>query len=158
MSKLFHLYFSKALFLVFVFALGILNCSAQNKSILKVGETLKPTESLKSPDGKYEFLGSLVLSDGQGDFPQIEWSYSYEEVSAGKADYLKLDAKGSLVLYNTAGKIIWTSASDYPNVNELRLQNDGNLVIYNINNEKIWVLKDPKTGKYGNGGNGYFIK
>jgi hypothetical protein len=158
MKKFCNLFSIKTLFFVFTLSFISFGVNAQNKSILKVRETLKPSESLKSPDGKYDFLGSLILSETQSAFPQLEWSYSYEEAAVGKADYLKLDEKGSLVLYNTAGKIIWSSASDYPNVSEVRLENNGNLVIYDTNNEPIWVLKDPNTGKYPSGGNGFFLK
>lgn len=134
---------------------------AQNKSILKVGETLKLSEKLISPNGKYEFR-SLLLAESSYNGKGL-WDYNVGSVTIvsifGKPANLKFDEKGSIVLYNTEGKVIWSSASNYPNVSELRLQDDGNLVIYDTNNDPIWALKDPKTGEYDSGGgNGFFIK
>ncbi len=167
MKKLVKLFSLKVFTLVFALLFIAYESNAQNKSILKVGETLKPSEKLISPDGKFEFLGGLVLSErpfsGLWKHDIINHtsnpSSSLPSINQGTPADLKLEEKGSLVLYNTSGKIIWSSASDYPNVSELRLQNDGNLVIYDTNNEQIWALKDPKTGKYDrNDGNGFFIK
>lgn len=167
MKKLFNLFSIKVLSLVFALLVFAFESNAQNKSTLKVGETLKPSEKLISPDGKFEFLGSLQLS---GRPYKNLWQYhiinqtsnpssSLPSINHGTLADLKLEEKGSLVLYNTEGKVMWSSASDYPNVSELRLQNDGNLVIYDTNDELIWALKDPKTGKYDNvSGNGFFIK
>ena len=154
MKKLFNSFPIKALSLVFALSFIAFSGYAQNKSILKVGETLKTGELLWSPNFKYEFLPHLSL------YKRLDkslWQHTRDQTS-GTPAYLKLEEKGSLVLYDTAGKAIWTSASDYPNVGELRLQDDGNLVIYDTNNEQIWALKDPKTSNYGNSGNGFFIK
>jgi hypothetical protein len=152
MNKVCFLFSIKTLSLVFVLIFSAYNCDAQNKSIIKVGETLNPSQKLTSPDGKFEFLPGLQLWE-----KSKLWEYLMDQ-TFGTSGNLKLDEKGSLVLYNTEGKAIWSSASDYPNVSELRLQNDGNLVIYDTNNEQIWALKDPKTGNYGMGSNGFFIK
>ena len=152
MSKLNNFFSIRRLSLVFVLIFTGYICEAQNKSVLKVGETLIPSQKLTSPDSKFEFLPGLQLWE-----KSKLWEYQMDQTSGTRGN-LKLDEKGSLVLYNTEGKAIWSSASDYPNVSELRLQNDGNLVIYDTNNEQIWALKDPKTGNYGMGSNGFFIK
>lgn len=154
MNKFCNLFSIKALSFVFALFFIAFESDAQNKSILIVGETLNPTEKLTSPDGKFEFGATLQLWEKPS---KNLWQYQMDQTS-GTPGNLKLDEKGSLVLYNTTGKAIWSSASDYPNVSELRLQNDGNLVIYDTNNDQIWALKDPKSGNYGNGSNGFFIK
>jgi len=156
MQKFLNLWPVRNLILVFALIFSAFICEAQNKSILKVGETLNPSQKLTSPDGKFEFLPGLQLWERPSTGKNL-WEYQMDQ-TFGTRGNLKLDEKGSLVLYNTEGKAIWSSASDYPNVSELRLQNDGNLVIYDTNNEQIWALKDPKTGNYGMGSNGFFIK
>jgi hypothetical protein len=159
MKKLFNTLHIKALSLIFALSFIAFSSNAQDKSVLKVGETLKLSERLVSPNGKYEFLPLMIYDIP---FTREIWSFRFNISMSnltGKPDHLKLDEKGSLVLYNTEGKVIWSSASDYPNVGELRLQNDGNLVIYDATgNDPIWALQDPKTDKYESGGNGFFIK
>ncbi len=150
----------KVLSLVFALSFIAFSGNAQyrddvNKgNVLKVGETLKFKEILKSSDYMYIFCRSGIL-DRNG---KSVWAFKFEEENV-RPDYLKLDEKGSLVYYDTAGKVIWSSASDYPNVSGLRIQDDGNLVIYDNSSEPIWSLKDFKTGKYDtNDGNGFFYR
>ena len=164
MKKVFNFFPIKALSLVFVLLfIAFSGYAQQHKSILKVGETLKVGERLWSPnsknewspDTKYEFSTDLMLRERVAKFL---WHFQSGSGTTPVA-YLKLEEKGSLVAYDTAGKVLWSSNSDYPNVSELRLQDDGNLVIYDTNNEQIWTMKDPKTSRYDrNGGNGFFIK
>jgi hypothetical protein len=159
MKKIFNTLHIKAFFLVFSLSFIAFSSNAQDKSVLKVGETLKLSERLVSPNGKYEFLPLMIYDIP---FTREIWRFNFDVSMSkfyGKPDYLKLDEKGSLELYNTEGKVIWSSRSDYPSIGELRMQNDGNLVIYDATgNDPIWALQDPKTDKYESGGNGFFIK
>jgi hypothetical protein len=153
MKKIIHSLNAKAFAFIFIFSLITFASNAQ-KSTLRKGETLGINEKMTSLDGQYEFFGGLKLFK-KGDSNAL---WEFLELPNG-AKQLTIDKEGSLIVSDDKGKMVWSSASNYPNVGELRLQNDGNLVLYDATgNDQIWALQDPKTNKYESGGNGFFIK
>jgi hypothetical protein len=138
----------KALTMLFVLVFSAIYGNAQYKTILKYGdklgipETYRESDLIKSLNGKFLFSLSLSLY-GEN---EIKWNTNIDK---SNLNYLELDRKCNLVLYNKGGTIIWKSSSFNHGRDcscELRLQDDGNLTIYD--GELNWSLKNPTTGDY----------
>lgn len=93
---------------------------------LASGASLKPGESITSPNGKYraelQSDGNLVVSGPAGPV----WGTMTYGKAVATAD---MQADGNLVLYTAEHGVVWASDTDGPGAH-LVLQDDRNLVLY----------------------------
>ncbi|WP_183085062.1 hypothetical protein [Trinickia fusca] len=98
---------------------------------LTSGTTLKPGQSIRSPNGQYELImqtdGNLVLHDLAND--KALWSSN----TAGKgAQSATMQADGNLVVLK-GDQAVWSSNTGGKPGSFLKLQDDGNAVVYTPN-------------------------
>lgn len=113
------------------------------RSSLRAGHSLKPGESLTSPDERFTLMyqadGNLVLYQQN---VAARWNTETHGTAAGSA-CMQLD--GSLVVYDARGRVTWTSAGSGGKYGEqhrgssLEVQNDGNLVVYAADRSVLWA-------------------
>jgi hypothetical protein len=108
---------------------------------LRAGEVLSPNESVRSADGRYQFIyqadGNLVLyrtSDNKALWASKTRGYSLGVVT--------MQSDGNLVNYSAPFKgVNWAAGTQNHAGSRLLIQNDGNAVIYDKNNKAIWATK-----------------
>lgn len=114
------------------------------RSTLGNGETLKPGNSLWSPDGSVEFKvqvdGKIAVYWGG----QCRWQSSVNQ--RNDLTGLVMQEDGNLVLYVTGGVAIWqanTADKTAGKTHMLAVQNDGNVVVYQ--GTSLFTTKTTKT-------------
>ncbi|MFD1931112.1 hypothetical protein ACFSKW_06425 [Nonomuraea mangrovi] len=102
---------------------------------LSAGESLKPSESVKSDNGQYKLIqqaqGNLVLYGPGGN---ALWS----SPASGSPAYATMQREGNLVIYNALNKPLWSTNTAGNAGAYLTVQDDGNLVIYSADNRFLW--------------------
>lgn len=95
---------------------------------LQSNESLLPSQSLRSLDGRFQLLvqhtdGNVVLYGPSGPL----WATS---TTTAQTTILTMQADGNLVIRGPANEVVWSSGTGGNPGALLRVQNDGNLVIY----------------------------
>jgi hypothetical protein len=117
-------------------------------SELPAGATLHPGEELLSPGGIYGLLmqwdGNLVMyscppggNSGGSSCPYALWSLG---TSGRPGNVLTMQTDGNLVVYDTAGRPVWSTGSfGSGSSNVFRMQDDANMVVYNGSRAVWWT-------------------
>ena len=126
-------------------------------SILKLGDSLKTGESLKSPNGAYTLTmqsdGNLVLAKGgrpvwsamtQGTYAGIKEDAGQALVAAQGYSNITatMQSNGSFIVKGSSGgaeKALWSTYTAGTGADRVVLQDDGNLVVYDASVKAQWA-------------------
>lgn len=96
-------------------------------SVLGSGQSLRPGQSRRSPNGRYDLVyqgdGNLVLYAGS----QALWTSGTAGQSPGE---VAMQPDGNLVVYNSGRARVWSTGTQGQSGAFLRVQDDANLVVY----------------------------
>ncbi|SDI97787.1 D-mannose binding lectin [Frankineae bacterium MT45] len=127
-------------------------------STLSAGQSVPGSSTmLAAPSGEFTLLFNggvlevdehVFVADPNPQYREHEMSVWVPAVPAYTpgAGALKMQTDGNLVVYNGAGRAVWsTRTSGTGSGNHVALQNDGNLVVYNAAGRAVWASRSQRA-------------
>ncbi len=103
---------------------------------LMAGQSLRPGESVASPDGRFRLTfradGNLVLYDP---WDEPTWWSSTAHQNPG---YVLVQFDGNVVMYDAWDSAVWSTGTHGSPGSYLAVQNNGDVVVYNVDGEPRW--------------------
>jgi hypothetical protein len=102
-------------------------------AVLTAGQTLGRDQRIVAPNGSTRFV---MRPDGDAVVYGPDARWATRTTGAGNRLYLQTD--GNLVVYSTAGRALWSSATRGSKATHLVIQPDANLVLRRADEKAVW--------------------